>query len=184
MFERFTAISREVVVRATGEAVALGDPSIGTGHMLLALLDERAGPAGVALRAAGLDHGRVRAELARGSVVPLLDPEDAEALKSVGIDLDAVLARMSESFGADALAGGQQGNRRGRQNLRLDAGAKKTMQRALQEAVARHDRHLGPEHLLLGLLAEQNTATAVLASAGVDTGELRKNLLASLDKAA
>jgi ATP-dependent Clp protease ATP-binding subunit ClpA len=183
MFERFTAASREVVVRATGEAVALGDPLIGPGHMLLALLDERAGPAGVALRAAGLEHGRLRADLARRAG-PLLDAEDAAALRSVGIDLAAVLARMTESFGADALAGGQPGTRRGRQTVRLDVAAKKTLQYALRAAVARHDRHLGPEHLLLGLLTEPNTATAVLADAGVDINELRRNLLASLDKAA
>ncbi|HEX5404048.1 MAG TPA: Clp protease N-terminal domain-containing protein [Pseudonocardiaceae bacterium] len=184
MFERFTAAGRDVVIQATGEAVALGDPAIGTGHMLLALLDERAGPASAALRAAGLSHDLVRAELARRSVVPLLDPEEAEALKSVGIDLDAVLARMTESFGADALASGQQGDRRGRRSLRFDAGAKKTMQHSLREAVARHDRSLGPEHLVLGLLAEDNTATTVLDRVGVDRAELRANLLAALDEAA
>jgi ATP-dependent Clp protease ATP-binding subunit ClpA len=184
MFERFTAASREVVIRANGEAVALGDPSIDAGHILLALLDERAGPASAVLRAAGLEHGQMRAELARRSVVPLLDEADAEALKSVGIDLDAVLARMSESFGADSLAGGQQGSRRGRQSLRFDGTAKKTLQSALRVAVGRHDRSLGPEHLLLGLLAEPNTATAVLERLGVDTAELRTNLLALLDKAA
>jgi hypothetical protein len=152
--------------------------------MLLALLDERAGPAGTALRAAGLDHGKVRAELARRATVPLLDPEDAEALKSVGIDLDAVLARMSESFGADALAGGQQGARRARRSLRFDESAKKTLQNALRAALARHDRSLGPEHLLLGLLAGQNAATTALTALGVDTDELRTNLLGLLDKAA
>lgn len=184
MFKRFTVPSRETVVRANGEAQVLGHQEIGTGHLLLALLDERAGAAGELLRQAGADHARLREDLRRRSAAtPLLDDQDADALRSVGIDLDAVLTRMTESFGAAALADGSRSKRRG--GPRLSKAAKNTMAHAVREATARRDDHLGPEHLLLGLLDEEGcTALALLADAGVDVARLRQDLKATLDKAA
>ena len=184
MFKRFTVPSREVVGRATGEAQALGDNEIGTGHLLLALLDERAGPVGELLRSAGVRHAAVRDGLRRrAAATPLLDARDADALRSVGIDLDAVLTRMTESFGADALADGPRVKRRG--GTRMSKAAKNSLAHALHEAVARRDDHLGPEHLLLGMLDEDGCAAlALLADAGVDVPRLRQDLVARLDKAA
>jgi ATP-dependent Clp protease ATP-binding subunit ClpA len=184
MFERFTVPSREVVVRAMGEAQALGHAEIGTGHLLLALLDERAGPASAVLRDAGLDHATARAELARRMAEePLLGPADAEALKSVGIDLDAVLTRITESFGADALRSGTPPARRG--GPRLDKAGKAALAQALHEAVARHDRRIDAEHLLLGVLGQAHgMAVALLTAAGADPEQVRARTLAALDQAA
>lgn len=178
MFEQFAAQSRDVVVRAMGEAIALDSAAIGTGHMLLALLDERAGPAATALRAAGLSHEQVR-DLVRRRLPGTFDDEDARALESVGINLNAVLTRMSESFGADALAGRGRGVR-----LRLDAEAKLALRHTLRETTARRDRRIETSHLLLGLLAADCVATRVLADAGVDRDRLRADLVAALGKAA
>ena len=184
MFERFTAPSRETVVRATGEAQALGHANVGTGHLLLALLDERAGPAATVLRDAGVDHAAARAELARRlAAEPLLGPEDAEALRSVGIDLDAVLTRMTESFGPNALAPGTPPMRRG--GPRFDKAAKAAMAAALRAAVTRHDRRIDAEHLLLGLLDEpHNMAVALVTAAGADVDQVRAATHAALDRAA
>lgn len=184
MFERFTVPSREVVVRAMGEAQAMGNSEIGTGHLLLALLDERAGPVAVVLRTAGLDHATARAELARRlAAAPLLGPADAEALRSVGIDLDAVLTRMAESFGPAALAPGTQPTRRG--GPRLDKAAKAALSHALHEAVTRHDRRIDAEHLLLGLTDQPHTmAVALIDAAGADVDRIRADTLAALDQAA
>jgi ATP-dependent Clp protease ATP-binding subunit ClpA len=178
MFERFTAASRDVIVRAMGEAVALDSAAIGTGHMLLALLDERAGPAAASLRAAGLSHDQVR-DLVRRRLPLLFDDEDAKALESVGVNLNAVLTRIAESFGPDALAGHGRGSR-----IRLDAEAKTALRHALRETIARQDRRIEPQHLLLGLLAAECAATLVLADAGVDSDGLRADLVATLGKAA
>src|SRR6478609_2693512 len=105
MFERFTVAARDVVTRARDEAIEQGAPLIGTEHLLLALLDERAGSAYPVLTAAGVSHNGVRAALRGGAAGPagLLSEEDAEALRTIGIDLDAVLARIGETFGSDAL---------------------------------------------------------------------------------
>jgi ATP-dependent Clp protease ATP-binding subunit ClpA len=178
MFERFTVPSRDVIIRATGEAKALGNPKVGTGHLLLALTDDGAGPAAEALRAAGVDHGRIRAELVRRAPA-LFDAEDAAALRSVGIDLDAVMTRIRESFGPKAT--GRAPARRG--SPRLNDAAKAALTQALRAASGRHDKYLGPEHLLVGLLADaDNDAVAVLTDAGVDRDRLREDLLAALPK--
>src|ERR1700755_753913 len=107
MFERFTIAARETVIRARQEARELGPGPIGTQHRLLALASPDAGVAHDVLGAAGLDARRVRAEILRLVGAPpagqLLGEEDAAALRTIGIDLDAVLARIEESFGADAL---------------------------------------------------------------------------------
>src|SRR3954454_14452304 len=103
MFEKFTAAAREVVLRARGEAVELGAPLIGTEHLLLALLDAAAASTYPVLSAAGVSRDGVRAALRRGTAGPAdpLSAEDADALRTIGIDLDAVLARIGETFRDD-----------------------------------------------------------------------------------
>lgn len=179
MFERFSGTGRETFVRAAEAAKALGHTELGTGHLLLALLDERAGPVAEVLRSAGLEPGTVREHLVR----PLFDSADAAALRSVGIDLDAVLARVTASFGPDALAGGSK--RAGRRFPRVDKALAAALGAALQAAVARHDRSLLPEHLLLGLLDQPGSAAAaLLADAHVDPAVLHRDVGALLDRAA
>jgi Clp amino terminal domain, pathogenicity island component len=59
-------------------------------------------PAARVLRAHGLDLEAVRAgidRLAADGVLPGPQPSDAELLATLGIDLDAVMARLDESFG-------------------------------------------------------------------------------------
>ncbi len=43
-----------------------------------------------------------------------------------------------------------------------------------REAVQRRHNYIGTEHVLLGLLAEPNTATALLESVGVDVAQVRR----------
>lgn len=117
MFEGFTTTAREVVVRAQGEARELADPRIGTEHFLLALLDERAPIASTVLRRLGVDAADVRKGVSQGTT-GLVSYADAEALKSIGIDVDAVLARLVERFGDQVLSdarsrGGRTGPPRG-----------------------------------------------------------------------
>ena len=62
-------------------------------------------PAARVLRAHGLDLETVRAGIDRlvaEGVLPGPQPSDAELLATLGIDLDAVMARLDESFGREA----------------------------------------------------------------------------------
>jgi ATP-dependent Clp protease ATP-binding subunit ClpA len=190
MFERFTQQSRDVVVRATEEAELLRHPLVGTEHLLLALVDEETGVAHTVLHRAGLDRPKVRAEIERLLAAPatrIFDAQDAEALKSVGIDLDAVLARIEESFGPEALASVPPASRRGflRGRPRYGPGAKKVLELALREAIRLRSRRIGTEHILLGVLREgKGLATRILVDAGVTLDELRRQTMTELGRAA
>ncbi len=191
MFERFTEASRGVVVRAHDEAERLRHPYIGTEHLLLGMLSPEAGIAYTVLHDAGLDAPRVRADIERltGFRAKILSDDDAEALRTVGIDLDAVLARIEESFGPGALDPEPPTRRRGplrrRQGGRtpFTQRAKKVLGLALREAVRLGHHYIGTEHILLGLLRD-GTAARILTNAGLRLDDLRAAVVAAIGKAA
>jgi hypothetical protein len=82
---------------------------------------------------------------------------DASALAAIGIDLDAVRRSVEESFGPGALSGRRR--RRGG-HLPLCPKAKRALERSLREALALSDRHIGPEHILLGLASDADSGAA------------------------
>ena len=106
MFERFTAEARTVVVHAQQHARRLGHRYIGCEHLLLALVAIDA-PAGSVLREHGLTPARVEEQIVRrvglGAAATLFADLDRNALASIGIDLDAVRARIEASFPPDSL---------------------------------------------------------------------------------
>ena len=103
MFERFTASARGTVVRAQEEAADAGDHHVGTEHVVVALAQDD-GVAGAVLRDAGVTAESLRRWLRQ---VPGDDESsgrlDADALQSIGIDLDDVRRSVEETFGAGAL---------------------------------------------------------------------------------
>ncbi|WP_412540370.1 Clp protease N-terminal domain-containing protein [Longispora sp. K20-0274] len=191
MFERFTVQARAAVVRAQREARELGAGRVGTEHLLLAALDPEAGLAYSVLHAAGVDRDRVRRDVLRRSAPPLLGEEDAAALRAIGIDLDAVRARVEETFGEGALRPAEPERERGFLRRRGAGGrwftprAKKVLELALREAVHLGHRYIGSEHLLLGLLREGDGLGArILTDAGLTLGALRAQVLDGLRDAA
>ena len=202
MFERFTEAARAVVVQAQFDASELQHAYVGTEHLLLALLEDRAGPIAVALRDSGVDQVRVRDEIikrvglpAGTDPLPDSDGEDAAALKAIGIDLNAVRRAIEENFGPDALRlpGAAEPKRRGLLR-RLSGGghtpfsgrAKKVLELSLREAIRLRHNFIAPEHIMLGILREgQGLAALILADAGTDMAKLRADLTRALkDKAA
>lgn len=106
MYERFTPDARSVVAGATEHARRLGHRYVGGEHLLLAVAC--AGQqASAVLSAHGVTPERVEEEIIRrvgtGAGAGLFAGVDAEALAAVGIDLDAVRARIEASFGPQAL---------------------------------------------------------------------------------
>ncbi|GAB3000391.1 Clp protease N-terminal domain-containing protein [Amycolatopsis acidiphila] len=106
MFERFTPDARTVVVHAQEHARRLGHRYIGCEHLLLAVASTGR-PASAVLREHGVTPERVEEEIVRrvglGGGAELFGDLDRDALSAIGIDLDAVRARIEASFGAEAL---------------------------------------------------------------------------------
>ena len=107
MFERFTDTARQVVARAQEDARGLGHGYIGCEHLLLGVA-AAAEPAGAVMRDQGVTPDRIKAEIlrasGRGQAAGPVGGLDADALASIGIDLDVVRARIEAAFGPDALA--------------------------------------------------------------------------------
>lgn len=187
MFERFTAAARTAVIMAQEHARRTQADHIGAEHLLLAVVADAGEIPARVLARIGVSPDALAAEVdARG-------PLDAEALGSLGIDLAEVRRRAEATFGPGALdrlrrqRPGLFRHRSAGGHLPFTREAKASLELSLRAAVAEQHRHLGPEHVLLGLLAtEEGTALAVLQSAGVRQSrvELERLVLAELDRAA
>ena len=123
MFERFAPDARTIVVHAQEHARRLGHHYIGCEHLLLALVSTNQ-LASAVLREHGLTPHRVEEEIVRqaglGAGSRLFGTLNRDALASIGIDLDAVRARIEESFGPDALTRADRTVYRGRRASRLN----------------------------------------------------------------
>ncbi|RZU74310.1 ClpA/ClpB-like protein [Micromonospora kangleipakensis] len=192
MFERFTDRARDVVRRARDEARAEGQRPVGTEHLLLGVLADDDNLAVRVLADLGVRADDLRAAVARhvahGGVG--LGDADAAALREIGIDLAAIVARIEESFGPDALREAMPAPRRRWGRRRYVGGpfsprSKKVLELALREAIRLRHHHIGTEHILLGLLREgHGLAALVLTEAGVDLDDLRRRVEAALRTAA
>jgi ATP-dependent Clp protease ATP-binding subunit ClpA len=196
MFERFTTQARDAVIGAQHEARGLGHRLIGTEHLLLALLVPQRGGAAAILASTGLDHERASASVTRLVGEARLSDSDAAALRSIGIDLEAIRAKLEQTFGPGALdceprarPGGlfrrKQASNTGWGHIRFSPRAKKVLELSLREALRLGHRHIGTEHILLGLIREgEGLAARIMVEAGIDLSELRRNTEESLRKAA
>ncbi len=231
MFERFTGDARTVVIHAQEHARRLGHRYIGCEHMLLALAAIDA-PAGAVLREHGLTPERVEEEIARhvglGAAAALFADLDRDALAAIGVDLDAVRARIEASFAPESLTRAGQAvhcgpgrSRRHRHrgllrrwrrrrraqrsvpvspsaeirpapatgryrapgapptgHLPFTPGAKRTLEKSLREALTRHDRHIGVEHIALSLItANTGPVPPILTALGTSTPTLQTAIL-------
>jgi ATP-dependent Clp protease ATP-binding subunit ClpA len=206
MFERFTPQARQLVVSAQQEARRLQHRYIGTEHLLLALLDPGSGIPYSVLLDAGVTHENVVADLGRfvANAPGALSEADAAALEAIGIDLDAVRAKLEETFGPGALSpepepprGWLARRRMRRRRMRARKGsdcggylpftprAKKVLELSLREALALKHGYIGTEHMLLGLVREgEGLAARLLTVRGARLEDLRQRTITALRPAA
>ena len=178
MFERFTTEARQTVVGAQAEARQLRHRWIGTEHLLLALLAQET-PSTAVLARHGITHDAVAASIAAYCGGDL----DADALSTLGIDLDAVRDSVEATFGPGALdaparrAGcGEPGR-----HIPFSPRAKKVLELSLREAIALKSRSIRDGHIALGLLREgEGLAMKILADRGIDATELRREITTTL----
>jgi len=99
----FTAAARAIQMAGFEHARRLGLPYVGCEHWLLALAAADH-PAGAALREHGVTPERVEEQAVRLAGGGLFGDLDRNALAAVGIDVDAVRDRVTETFGSEALS--------------------------------------------------------------------------------
>lgn len=185
MFERFTRPARLAVINAQEEARRLEHRTIGSEHLLLALsTGEQNDPARATLTEFGATHQAVEARL-----VAMIGGAgfDADALASMGVDLDEIRRRVEAQFGPGALDEEVPPGKRRWPRLRgwAEGGgampfgddAKMSLELALREAIALRHREIGTGHILLGLLRSPGLGVRVLAALGVESAPLRSQLM-------
>lgn len=172
MFERFTREARDVVETAVGAASSTGSATVDSRHLLLALVERDTAAAGD-VRAVGVDPATLaaalRSVLRDGSL-------DAEALASVGIDLDAVRERADAVFGEGALDRSRRRPPTG--HLPFARDAKKALELALREAIRLRSNRIDDRMLLLGIVRDPGSPAdtavrAALAGVGSSVEALR-----------
>lgn len=205
MFERFTQEARTVVVLASEHARRLGHRYMGGEHILLAAVSAGQ-PASAVLRAHGVTPELVEEEIVRrvglGAGAGLFGGLDKDALATIGIDLDAVRARVERAFGPGALSlpvrcsrrpawrrirlARRPGHRPSRRHRSLPGGhlplttrAKQMLESAQREARARQASTAGAGHLALAVIAANGggMAPAILSALGVTEAPLRAAIL-------
>ncbi|MEU9120398.1 Clp protease N-terminal domain-containing protein [Streptomyces sp. NPDC048506] len=174
MFEKFTKDAREVVRAAVEHAGRTGGGTVGEPELLLALLDRTDSPAAAALGTLGVHRRRESVVEALATVRRRggISTADAEALAGLGIDVDAIVARVEHAHGVGALAADGAAGPRKRVRRPFTAEARSVLERALRIAVGRGERRLGDEHLLLALTTGPGPAAAVLADHGASYAEV------------
>jgi len=187
MFERFTDGARGTVVNAQEQARGLHHEEILAEHLLLAVLAEQASISAQVLRNNGVQAQRLVEEVAA------LGVSDHDALKEIGIDLTAVRQRAEAAFGPGALDRPVPRRARFRRRrgtwtggqLRFSGAAKRALEQSLRQAVALGHHRISVDHVLLGLLAnDQDSAAQSLQRLGVVPADIRAQVHAQLQRAA
>ncbi|HET7823569.1 MAG TPA: Clp protease N-terminal domain-containing protein, partial [Ornithinibacter sp.] len=183
-----------VVVTSIDLCTALDADEVRPVHLLLALTQQGSGARDL-LAAHGVTEDAVGAALGVPRPAPPepLGDEDAAALRSLGIDLDAIREAVDKQFGEGALDGAAVADRDGAADLddgdlgrrrlglggrvRFGRGSKKVLELSLREAIRMHSREIRSEHIALAVLRTDDEAVRMLlGTLGVDVAALRADL--------
>lgn len=187
MFERLLPSARTVVESAYGEARRLNRSEVGAEHLLLALTHAETGIASRVLADNRITTDRIEAAL-ETSLALDLDPRpltraDAEALRTIGIDLDQIRPHLEEGLGMHPEPLSPAGGRRSAR-LRFSSDTKRVLAAAVTCAQRSGRRYIGAEHLLLGILTDNRSLAAELFGAlAINASDLRIQILNELERA-
>jgi ATP-dependent Clp protease ATP-binding subunit ClpC len=159
IFTRFNDKSRKSVEAAFEEARMLGHDSLGDEDLLLGILRSDGGIAAVALASLGVTLEEAREES---------EEMFSDALSSIGISLEEMRREAGDAFEMRL-----PDDRR----IPFSPRAKKALVDARREMRRLGDNYLGTEHVLLGILRNQDgTAVRILARMGVSPETLEDRL--------
>ena len=150
----------------------LGHDYIGTEHLLLALADDRDTSAARALAELGLSPSQIEADILTliGAGEAPHPGIDADALATLGIDLDQVRHTVERTFGPGAL------DRTAAGCTPICPRLKRAFELAAHEA---GDEAILPEHLLVAVASvEGSVAAEILAGRGITADDLQASVAA------
>jgi ATP-dependent Clp protease ATP-binding subunit ClpA len=173
MFERFTKRAQAVVRAGIDVASASGAAEVRPDHLLVAVLRDESSLATRVLVGLGAVPQDVVARIeGRDGFGVGLDEEDAEALATIGIDLEEVLRAIGDE------------QPRSRRRPKFARASKKVLELALREALALRHNYIGTEHMLLGMVrAGDPVMRDVLQGLDVTPTQLRVAVAAAVRKA-
>jgi hypothetical protein len=201
VFERFTRDARAVVISTQDLCHGLGADEVRPVHLLLALTQDGSGVRDV-LATHGITTVAVGECLGVSPPAPPapLSDDDAAALRSLGIDLDAIRDAVERQFGEGALdeptndatrdsgrtapsgeddddAWASGGRVRWGGHIRFGRGSKKALELSLREAIRTGSKEIRTEHIALGVLRSDDEAvTMLLRTLGADPRTVRADL--------
>jgi ATP-dependent Clp protease ATP-binding subunit ClpA len=180
VLERFAPAARQAVLDARSEAGLAGQDRVRSEHLLIGILAEP-GEAAEAMAAAGLTVEDLRARVPHGKHAPPPDL-DADALASLGIDLDSVRRATDATFGPGAL---DRVRLPGQKRVPAADDFRQTLAGALRQATRLGHQEITSGHMLLGIIDQpRNGALTLLAEAGTDVNALRADVLHRITSAA
>lgn len=172
MFERFTSEARAAVVGAVRAAEETGTKWIDRRHLLVGL----AGAGEPTLAGGPVDRDDLMAAL-RAHPDAMAD---ADALRAVGIDVDAIRQAVDRQFGEGAWDAAEPPRKASGILGRLlpaqhpfTSEAKKTLELALREALADHAKELTATHVLRGLLRDPGPEVTAMIETKLSVADLR-----------
>jgi hypothetical protein len=102
-------------------------------------------------------------------VVGLLEDTDGVAARAIAASGGSVEATREAATAMVERGAGTSGA----EHIPFGADAKKALQLALRESLAARDRHIAPEHILLGIVRDKNSPGArLLAESGIDRRQI------------
>lgn len=169
VYERFTDRARGVVILADLACRELGQSEVGTEHLLLGMTQE-VGTAHHVLRAMGVTADKVRSAII-----------DLFGLDLTAADAHAAPRHAPDTDGAADDRGGddREGDELGLADAKLAYApeAHLALETALREALGLRQNHVGTEHLLLGLLRNNDSrGVVVLRHLRVDPDSVRERI--------
>jgi ATP-dependent Clp protease ATP-binding subunit ClpA len=177
MFERFSADARSAVVRAQVIARETQAGRVEPAHLALAVAGDTRSAGARVLTDLGVDTDGLGDEIRRRAQhrddLGGLTVADVDALSSLGVDATELIGRLGVPAGESAGTGS--GPRRPRVaggHIPFTPTAKAALERALREALRLKDKHIGSEHVLLGVVTVDRDVNAALEAHGVTYADL------------
>jgi ATP-dependent Clp protease ATP-binding subunit ClpA len=169
-FERFTLRARHVLGDAVEQARRLGQSSVGTEHLLLALFSPLEALAAQVLHEAGVRSSAVEAELAGAGA-------GGGAGGAAGGGAGGAGAGGGAGTGAGSGGGAQPGGEPISGQIGYAPAARTALRNAVDEALGLGHNYVGTEHLLLALFDEPGgVAARILVSLGLTRSEAERRV--------